>query len=249
MPRACRANAAIQHCDVAVIGAGISGLSAALAAAEGGARRVVLIDEAQQPGGSGPWHAKTRPQDAARCSELIAARRSPCRACELLCSHSVVGYYADHELAVSRIDREDGGLLLLRARRRGDGHRMHRAACRVPQQRPARRAAGLGGAAPAVPAWHQRGARALPCSAPTTESIALALDLLSQGLQVTDLAVPEGSPLDPDSAPFAALRSAGVRVHERRARDRRQRRQAMVRWPVWNGWRQAAESGSNAIAC
>ena len=57
-----------QHCDVAVIGAGVSGLSAALAAAEKGARRVVVIDEAQRPGGSGLWHAKSRASDAVQCT-------------------------------------------------------------------------------------------------------------------------------------------------------------------------------------
>jgi sarcosine oxidase subunit alpha len=102
------------HCDVAVVGAGISGLSAALAAATAGAGRVVLIDESQQPGGSGLWHARATPENSARCLELIAAvRANP--AIELMLSHSVVGNYTDHELAVARIDREDGGLTLLRA--------------------------------------------------------------------------------------------------------------------------------------
>ncbi len=102
------------HCEVAVIGAGASGLSAALAAAAAGARRVVLIDEAAQPGGSGLWQAKIKPHQATRCRELIeAVRANP--AIELMCSHSVVGCYADNELAIARIDREDGGLTLLRA--------------------------------------------------------------------------------------------------------------------------------------
>jgi sarcosine oxidase subunit alpha len=105
------------HCEVAVVGAGAAGLSAALAAAAAGARRVVIIDEAQQPGGSGLWHARTRPADAARCRELIEAVRAT-GAIELLLLHSVVGCYADHELAIARIDREDGGLTLLRAGRR-----------------------------------------------------------------------------------------------------------------------------------
>jgi sarcosine oxidase subunit alpha len=103
------------HCDVAIVGAGVSGLAAALSAAQAGAERVVLIEESQQPGGSGLWQAKTAAADVARCRELIAAvRANP--AIELLCSHSVVGNYADHELAVARIDRENGGLILLRAR-------------------------------------------------------------------------------------------------------------------------------------
>ncbi len=40
-----------EHCDVLVVGAGPAGLSAALAAAESGAR-VILVDEHPQPGGS-----------------------------------------------------------------------------------------------------------------------------------------------------------------------------------------------------
>src|SRR5690606_24445990 len=54
------------HCDVAVVGAGISGLTAALAAVAEGAKRVVLIEESAQPGGSGLWQAQTRPEDLAR---------------------------------------------------------------------------------------------------------------------------------------------------------------------------------------
>ncbi len=184
-----------QHCDVAVIGAGVAGLSAAMAAVDNGATRVVLIDEAQQPGGSGLWHAKTRPQDAARCRELIAALRKRAGV-QLLCSHSVVGYYADHELAVSRIDREDGGLLLLRA-----GAVVMATGC-IEQPAVFRNndlpGVLLGSAAQRLLYGHgiSVGERIVVLGA-NDEAIALALDLLSQGLKVTDLAVPEGSPLDP----------------------------------------------------
>jgi sarcosine oxidase subunit alpha len=198
------------HCDVAVVGAGLSGLSAALAAVAAGARRVVLIDESQQPGGSGLWHANTRPEQAARCRALIQAVRAS-DAIELMLSHSVVGCFADNELAVARIDREDGGLTLLRAGAvvlatgcieqpavfHGNdlpGVLLGRAAQRLLY--------GFGVAA----------GRRIAVLGANDAAVALALDLASQGLAVTDLLVPRDSPADP--APHrAALESAGVRMH------------------------------------
>ncbi len=200
-----------QHCDVAVIGAGIAGLAAAVSAAEHGARRIVLIDEAQRPGGSGLWHAKTQPQDVARCRELID-RLNASSDVELLCSHSVVGYYADHELAVSRIDREDGGLRLLRAR----AVVMATGCIEQPAVFRNNDLPGvlLGSAAQRLLYRHGIGAgERIVVLGANDEAVALALDLVSQGLTITDLAVPEGSPIDPTSLPFGALRAAGVRVH------------------------------------
>ncbi len=202
-----------QHCDVAVIGAGIAGLSAALSAAEHGARRIVVIDEAQQPGGSGLWHAKTRPQDAAQCRALITALQAR-PGVELLCSHSVVGYYADHELAVSRIDREDGGLRLLRAR----AVVMATGCIEQPAVFRNNDLPGvlLGSAAQRLLYRHgiSAGEKIVVVGA-NEEAVALALDLASQGLRVTDLAIPADSPLDPSSLPVNALHAAGVRVHAR----------------------------------
>jgi sarcosine oxidase subunit alpha len=200
-----------QHCDVAVIGAGIAGLSAALAAAGQGARRIVVIDEAQRPGGSGLWHAKTRPEDAAQCRALID-RLQAHAGVELLCSHSVVGYYADHELAVSRIDREDGGLLLLRARA------VVMATGCVEQPAVFRNndlpGVLLGSAAQRLLYRHGVSAGdSIVVLGANSDAVALALDLAAQGLKVTDLAVPEGSPTDPAVLPLAALRAAGIRVH------------------------------------
>ncbi|MEO8307585.1 MAG: FAD-dependent oxidoreductase [Pseudomonadota bacterium] len=200
-----------QHCDVAVIGAGIAGLSAAMAAADNGAKRVVLIDEAQQPGGSGLWHAKTQPGDTARCRELVAALRAHANV-QLLCSHSVVGYYADHELAVSRIDREDGGLLLLRARA------VVLATGCIEQPAVFRNndlpGVLLGSAAQRLLYRHgiSVGHKIVVLGA-NDEAVSLALDLLSQGLKVTDFAVPHGSPAGLDSVRADALRSAGVSLH------------------------------------
>jgi sarcosine oxidase subunit alpha len=200
-----------QHCDVAVIGAGITGLSAALSAAAQGARRIVLIEEAQRPGGSGLWHAKTRSQDSALCRELIE-QISAIPAIQVLCSHSVVGYYADHELAVARIDREDGALILLRA-----GAVVMATGC-IEQPAVFRNndlpGVLLGSAAQRLLYRYgiSAGERIVVLGA-NDEGVALALDLASQGLNVTDIAVPEGSPIDAASLPLGALRTAGIRVH------------------------------------
>jgi sarcosine oxidase subunit alpha len=200
------------HCDVAVVGAGVSGLSAALAAVAAGARRVVIIEESQQPGGSGRWHARTRPGEAARCQALIDAARAS-DAIEMLLSHSVVGCYADNELAVARIDREDGGLTLLRAGAvvlatgcieqpavfHGNdlpGVLLGRAAQRLLY--------GFGIAA----------GRRIAVLGANDAAVALVLDLHSQGLAVSDLLVPEGAPVD-IGPQRGALEAAGVRVHTR----------------------------------
>jgi sarcosine oxidase, subunit alpha len=200
-----------QHCDVAVVGAGITGISAALAAAQHGARRIVVIDEAQRPGGSGVWHARTRPEDAARCQELIDRLRA-IPGIELRCSHSVVGCYADHELAVARIDREDGGLTLLRARAvvLATGCIEQPAVFRnndVP-------GVLLGSAAQRLLYRHgiSAGERIVVLGA-NDEAVALALDLASHGLKVSDFAVPQGSPIDAASFALDALRAAGIEVH------------------------------------
>jgi sarcosine oxidase, subunit alpha len=200
-----------QHCDVAVIGAGVAGLSAALSAVAQGARRVVIIDEAQRPGGSGLWHARTRTQDAARCRALIhQIEATP--AIELLCSHSVVGHYADHELAISRIDREDGSLVLLRA-----GAVVLATGC-IEQPAVFRNndlpGVMLGSAAQRLLYRHGISAgESIVVLGANDDAVALALDLASQGLKVTDLAVPEGAPLNPEALPLAALRAAGIRIH------------------------------------
>jgi sarcosine oxidase, subunit alpha len=200
-----------QHCDVAVIGAGIAGMSAALAAAAHGARRIVVIDEAQRPGGSGLWHARSRPADVARCQALIEQLRA-IPGIELRCSHSVVGCYADHELAVARIDREDGDLTLLRARAvvLATGCIEQPAVFRnndVP-------GVLLGSAAQRLLYRHgiSTGERIVVLGA-NDEAAAMALDLASHGLNVTDFAVPQDSPVDATSPPLDALRTAGIQVH------------------------------------
>ncbi len=80
-------------CDVLVIGAGPSGLAAALAAAERGAT-VLLVDENQAPGGSG-LYARGGDPGAAETLALIGRVRAHPRI-RLLTPAYAAGYYADH---------------------------------------------------------------------------------------------------------------------------------------------------------
>jgi sarcosine oxidase subunit alpha len=199
------------HCEVAVIGAGVSGLSAALAAASAGAQRVVLIDEAQQPGGSGTWHAKTRPHDAAHGRRLIdAVRANP--AIEVRTSHSVVGCYADNELAVARIDGEDGGLTLLRA----GAVVLATGGIEQPAVFHNNDLPGVLLGAAAQRLLYRHGVSAgerISVLGANDEAVALALDLASQGLQVTDFIVPAGAPLEGLTTPDRELLASGLRMH------------------------------------
>lgn len=201
------------HCDVAVVGAGPSGLAASLSAVHAGARRVVIIDEAQQPGGSGTWHAKTRPEAATRTQRMIAEVRTS-GAIELMTSHSVVGLYADNELAIARIDREEGGLTLLRA-----GAVVLATGC---IEQPAvfgnndLPGVMLGSAAQRLLYRHgiSPGERIAVLGA-NDDAVALVQDLRSHGLAVTDLIVPADSPLAPFGPAMTQLQVAGMRLHER----------------------------------
>ena len=81
-------------CDVLVIGAGPSGLSAAIAAAEAGAR-VVVVDENARPGGSGFYQLGGDDQQGAPVQALLdRARQLP--ALQIACATAAAGYYADH---------------------------------------------------------------------------------------------------------------------------------------------------------
>ena len=99
-----------EFADVAVVGAGPSGLAAALAAAEAGAE-VALIDENPRLGGSGGYALGSDPAAAQRVAELSGAVEKHSRIHRFL-STAAVGYYADHWLALDAPDR----LLKLRAR-------------------------------------------------------------------------------------------------------------------------------------
>ncbi len=85
--------------DVLVIGAGPSGLSAALEAAAAGAR-VALVDEAFRLGGAGTFGSGA---DEAVRTLVDAVQRSP--RITVFSSTVAAGYYADHWLALAEPDR------------------------------------------------------------------------------------------------------------------------------------------------
>jgi sarcosine oxidase subunit alpha len=88
--------------DVLVIGAGASGLSAALAAADAGAE-TVIVDENAHPGGSLTYTLRTDSAARDKLNALLAAvRRHPRVRC--LTSTTAVGYYADHWIALDTPD-------------------------------------------------------------------------------------------------------------------------------------------------
>ncbi|MDR3392910.1 MAG: 2Fe-2S iron-sulfur cluster-binding protein [Sulfuriferula sp.] len=81
-------------CDVLVIGAGPSGLSAALAAADAGAE-VVIVDENARAGGSAAYQRGGKAERYQRVNELLnSVVRHP--RIRLLTSTTAAGYYADH---------------------------------------------------------------------------------------------------------------------------------------------------------
>lgn len=96
-------------CDVLVVGAGPSGLAAAIAAAEKGLR-VVVVDEQREPGGSLPWlHADDTGRQHLR--QLVNRARSLANL-EIRCGTQAGGWYADHWIALF----DEHGLTKLRAR-------------------------------------------------------------------------------------------------------------------------------------
>ncbi|MCX7055858.1 MAG: 2Fe-2S iron-sulfur cluster-binding protein, partial [Proteobacteria bacterium] len=95
--------------DVLVVGAGPSGLSAALTAAEAGAA-VLLIDENMHLGGSGQYvrHARASVEKTVRLVEAVIGHPR----IRTLCDAVAVGYYADHWVAVDT----PGSIVKVRAR-------------------------------------------------------------------------------------------------------------------------------------
>jgi sarcosine oxidase, subunit alpha len=85
-------------CDVLVVGAGPSGLAAALAAGERGAS-VLLVDENPTAGGSGLYARAGKPDVAERTESLITSVcANPC--IRVLTNTYAAGYYADHWVAL-----------------------------------------------------------------------------------------------------------------------------------------------------
>ncbi|PSB12619.1 aminomethyltransferase [filamentous cyanobacterium CCP2] len=80
-------------CDVLVVGAGVSGLAAALAAAEAGAD-VVIVDENAQAGGSGSYQRGGDRGYVEETTRLIAAVKAH-PAIRLYTATQAAGYYAD----------------------------------------------------------------------------------------------------------------------------------------------------------
>jgi sarcosine oxidase subunit alpha len=88
-------------CDVLVIGAGPAGLSAAIAAAEQGAR-VLLVDENPHPGGSllYQWGSDSEAQAAAYLRGRLLEQAAALPNLEMRLSTVAAGYYADHWIAL-----------------------------------------------------------------------------------------------------------------------------------------------------
>ena len=126
-------------CDVLVVGAGPSGLAAALAAAEAGAR-VVVVDENARAGGSGGYQLGTVRPPGAQTTQALLNRVRAHPKVQLTRSDRRRRLLRRPLGAVRRCaeDVEDA------RRRRGYRGRRLRAAGRVPQQRPAGRDARLG---------------------------------------------------------------------------------------------------------
>ncbi|TCL69643.1 sarcosine oxidase subunit alpha [Rhizobium sp. BK251] len=82
------------HCDVLVVGAGVAGLSAALAAAEAGAK-VILCDEQTEVGGALRFDSSVRIDgvDGHEWAEQVAARLAAMENVEVLTRTTAFGYY------------------------------------------------------------------------------------------------------------------------------------------------------------
>jgi sarcosine oxidase, subunit alpha len=85
-------------CDLLVVGAGPAGLSAAIAAAELGAR-VLLVDEQPHPGGSLNWQHAQNAAARGRLGELLD-RAGSFGNLEIRCGTQAGGWYADNWIAL-----------------------------------------------------------------------------------------------------------------------------------------------------
>ncbi len=90
-------------CDVLVIGAGVSGLAAALAAADAGAD-VVIVDENARAGGSGSYQLGGWGDRQEKTAKLLGAVESHPRI-RVYTQTQAAGYYADHWIPLVERDR------------------------------------------------------------------------------------------------------------------------------------------------
>jgi sarcosine oxidase subunit alpha len=90
-------------CDVLVIGAGVSGIAAALAAADAGAD-VAIVDENARAGGSGGYQLGGETYRAQKTAKLLRAIESHPRI-RVYTQTQAAGYYADHWIPLVDRDR------------------------------------------------------------------------------------------------------------------------------------------------
>ncbi len=192
-------------CDVLVIGAGPSGLSAALAAAGAGAR-VVLVDEGPKPGGSGLGLMNGEHRATRALVEAVQSTPSI-----TLCTGSfAAGCYADHWVAVIEPER----MTKMRAKALVF-------ATGVIEQPAVFRNNDLPGVMLASAAWRlMLGYRVAPgrlvvLVAANLEAYQICLDLKAQGVQVAavvDLRPAAEAALQGGGAAAEAVKAAGIEI-------------------------------------
>jgi sarcosine oxidase subunit alpha len=191
-----------RHCDVAVVGGGITGLAAALAAVEHGAGRVALIDEGRRPGGS----ATGAPDP--RLADLLQRVATESRI-EAYPGHCATGLYEDRRLALVDASRPEGGLTLLRA----GAVVLATGAIEQPvvfRNNDLPRVMLASGAQALLHRYAIACGRRVVILTATPDGLTVALELAAAGLAVTTARLAGSPPAEPGL--LAALGSAGVAV-------------------------------------
>ena len=190
-------------CDVLVIGAGVSGLQAALHAARAGAQ-VVVVDENARSGGSASYQlgANTAPLEALRQLQAAVAAQPLIR---LLTDTVAAGYYADHWVAL--VDPQRMTKLRAKAVVVASG------AFELPAVFHQNDIPGImtGGAAQRlINRYAVRPMHTAVALVANSEGFTAVLDALRAGVGVAAVADMRSQP--PDCAARAAVRAAGVRI-------------------------------------